>query len=85
MAHAPFQGAAPIYAGDDAADEAGFASAGRLGGWGLLVGEPRRSAARLRIQSQEALYDWLELSLQRGAFPSLSWRMVEGPGAPGAC
>lgn len=69
MAQDPFRGAAPIYVGDDEADEAGFASARRLGGWGVLVGEPRRSSARWRIQSQAALCDWLQASLRSGDFP----------------
>lgn len=69
MAQDPFRGAAPIYVGDDEADEPGFASARRLGGWGVLVGQPRRSSARWRIESQEALCGWLQASLRAGDFP----------------
>ncbi len=60
LAHAPFAGATPIFLGDDLTDEDGFEAAERLGGYGVLVGPKRATAARLRLDDVEAALSWLE-------------------------
>ena len=59
MAHAPFFGTRPIFIGDDLTDEAGFAAAERLGGFGVLVGAERPTAARYRLGDVAAVRHWL--------------------------
>lgn len=60
MAAEPFQGAAPVFVGDDLTDEPGFRAAAGLGGFGVLVGPARPTAARWRIDGVEAVLTWLE-------------------------
>ncbi len=60
MAEPPFVGAAPIFLGDDLTDEEGFAAAELLGGFGVLVGPARVTAARYRLADPEAALTWLE-------------------------
>lgn len=59
MAHPPFFGTRPIFIGDDLTDEAGFAAAERLGGFGVLVGTQRPTAARFRLDNVAAVRCWL--------------------------
>lgn len=56
----PFIGAVPIFVGDDLTDEDGFAAAARLGGYGVLVGPMRLTAASYRLDNPAAVTDWLE-------------------------
>ena len=60
MAEAPFQGAVPVMVGDDLTDEHGFEAAERLGGFGVLVGAERPTAARYRLEDVAAVLDWLD-------------------------
>ena len=60
MAEPPFAGAIPIFVGDDLTDEAGFVAAEALGGFGVLVGPERATAARYRLADPEAALSWLE-------------------------
>lgn len=60
MHEAPFAGAVPVMLGDDLTDEAGFLAAEALGGYGVLVGEARETAARYRLDDVEAVLAWLE-------------------------
>ena len=60
LTHAPFAGATPVFLGDDLTDEDGFAAAERLGGYGVLVGPKRATAARLRLDDVDAALAWLE-------------------------
>lgn len=53
-------GTRPVFMGDDLTDEPGFAAAAELGGAGVLVGEPRATAARYRLAGVEATLAWLE-------------------------
>ena len=62
MAEAPFQGARPIFVGDDMTDEAGFAAAQRFGGHGVLVGQPRSSAAAYCLDDVASVEAWLAAS-----------------------
>jgi len=60
----PMAGTIPVFAGDDLTDEAGFAAARRLGGHGILIGEPRPTAADFGLPSPPALREWLWGALQ---------------------
>lgn len=55
-----FRGALPIFVGDDMTDEHGFAEVARLGGFGVLVGGPRRTAARFGLPHVDDVLAWLE-------------------------
>lgn len=63
MAEPPFIGATPIFLGDDATDEDGFAAASALGGYGVLVGAARPTGARYRLADVDAALAWLEAAL----------------------
>ena len=60
MTEPDFEGARPVFVGDDLTDEHGFEAAARLGGAGVLVGRQRGTAARFRLASVGAVGDWLE-------------------------
>ena len=60
MAEAPFNGATPIMVGDDLTDEHGFEAAEALGGFGVLVGPERPTAARYRLEDVAGVLDWLD-------------------------
>lgn len=60
MTESPFAGSTPIMVGDDLTDEAGFRAATALGGYGVLVGPERQTAARYRLEDVEAVLTWLE-------------------------
>jgi trehalose 6-phosphate phosphatase len=55
---APFAGRTPVFVGDDATDEVGFAEVNRRGGVSVKIG-PGPSLARWRLSSPVALFDWL--------------------------
>ena len=58
MAEAPFRGRVPVFVGDDATDEHGFAVVNSLGGYSVKVGRGR-SRARWRLTDVEAVRSWL--------------------------
>jgi trehalose 6-phosphate phosphatase len=60
MAEPPFLGAHPVMLGDDLTDEAGFRAARALGGFGVLVGPARPTAAEFGLADVPAVLDWLE-------------------------
>ena len=60
MKEPPFAGAVPVMVGDDLTDEYGFRAAEALGGFGVLVGRPRQTAARFGLPNVAAVLDWLE-------------------------
>lgn len=60
MAEAPFEGAVPVMLGDDLTDEDGFRAAAALGGFGVLVGPPRETAARYGLPDVDAVLAWLD-------------------------
>lgn len=60
MAGPPCAGAMPVFVGDDATDEDGFAAAQELGGAGVRVGAPRSTAARFGLVGVDAALAWLE-------------------------
>lgn len=55
----PLAGAIPVFVGDDITDEAGFTAVNALGGYGVLAGEVRPSAARYHLPSPAAVRAWL--------------------------
>jgi trehalose 6-phosphate phosphatase len=63
MASRPFAGARPVFVGDDATDEDGFAAVQDLGGVGICVGPSRPTLARFRLDGVEAALAWLEAAL----------------------
>jgi trehalose 6-phosphate phosphatase len=60
MADPEMEGTRPVFAGDDLTDEAGFAAASALGGAGILVGQPRSTAASYRLENVAETLTWLE-------------------------
>ncbi len=60
MAQTPFAGATPVMVGDDLTDEHAFEAARDLGGWSVLVGDPRPTAALHRLADPAAVLAWLE-------------------------
>lgn len=64
MDRAPMKGTAPVFAGDDVTDEAGFAAARELGGHAILIGSPRVTLADFSLPSPGALRDWLRAAAQ---------------------
>lgn len=55
-----FRGATPVFVGDDITDENGFAEVARLGGSGVLVGRPRKTAALWGLCGVADVAAWLE-------------------------
>jgi trehalose 6-phosphate phosphatase len=64
MAEPPFAGARPIMVGDDLTDEVAFRAAAALGGFGILVGRERETAARYRLNDVKAVLGWLAASAE---------------------
>ena len=60
MSAPPMLGYTPLFLGDDDTDEAGFSAAARMGGAGILVGPPRRTAAAYALPDVEAAISWLK-------------------------
>lgn len=60
MQEAPFSDGVPVMLGDDLTDEDGFTAAAALGGFGVLVGPPRETAARYGLPNVTAVLEWLE-------------------------
>jgi len=58
MAEAPFRGRMPLFIGDDDTDEHGFDVVNELGGISVKVGDGA-TAAHLRLESVEAVHQWL--------------------------
>jgi len=60
MSEPPFAGSRPVYVGDDLTDESAFQAVEARGGFGVLVGENRQTAARYGLTDVDAVLDWLE-------------------------
>lgn len=60
MAEAAFQGSTPVMVGDDLTDEFGFEAAAELGGFGVLVGPSRRTAALYGLTDVDTVLAWLD-------------------------
>jgi trehalose 6-phosphate phosphatase len=55
----PFADYRPVFLGDDLTDEPGFRHCAELGGFGVLVGTPRPSAAQYYLKDVAAVHEWL--------------------------
>ena len=64
MAQPPFTGRVPLFAGDDATDEAGFATVQLLGGQSIKIGEGA-TLAHYRCATPAAFRQWLRAGSQR--------------------
>lgn len=64
LASPAMAGTRPLFFGDDVTDEEGFAAAARAGGAGVLVGDPRPTAARYRLAGVAAVTAWIEAVLE---------------------
>lgn len=60
MLEPPFAGAVPVMLGDDLTDEHGFQAAAELGGFGVLIGPPRETAAAFALPDVAAVLAWLD-------------------------
>lgn len=67
MAEAPFAGFTPVYVGDDLTDEHGFEAAEALGGFGVIVGPRRPTAAHYALPDVAATLAWLDAGSQTAA------------------
>lgn len=67
MDEPPFRGGVPVMLGDDLTDEYAFEAATNLGGFGVLVGPERATAARYRLDNVEAVLTWLEAVVESEA------------------
>lgn len=56
-----FEGATPVFIGDDVTDEDGFTACNDLGGFGIAVGERPSENARYHFEGLEQTYEWLGL------------------------
>ena len=63
MKKAPFAGRIPVAIGDDVTDEDAFARASDLGGFGILAGGPRATAATFVLADSTAVRRWLKEAL----------------------
>lgn len=61
VADEPFAGSRPLFIGDDATDEDGFAACEELGGFGVAVGPRPAKTARYGLAGPAAVQQWLEL------------------------
>lgn len=59
MAAPPFEHARPIFVGDDDTDECAFQAVAALGGYGILVGAPRPTAALCALPDVPSVERWL--------------------------
>ena len=59
LSEPPFKGAQPVFVGDDLTDEHGFLAAEALGGFGVIVGGRRPTAARYALPDVAAVRAWL--------------------------
>jgi len=60
LAEPPFLGRRPVFVGDDATDEDGFAETNRRDGIAIRVGPPHKTVANYNLPSVESVLAWLE-------------------------
>ncbi|MEO8926139.1 MAG: trehalose-phosphatase [Caulobacteraceae bacterium] len=66
MREPPFAGFIPVFIGDDLTDEHGFEAARALGGFGVIVGARRPTAALYALADVAAAQAWLNQALEAG-------------------
>ena len=66
MAESPFAGFMPVFLGDDLTDENGFEAARARGGYGVIVGRRRPTAALYALADVAAAQTWLHQALVAG-------------------
>lgn len=54
----------PLFFGDDVTDEDGFVAAAHGGGGGVLVGDPRPTAAMYRLPDVASVRDWIDRTIE---------------------
>jgi trehalose 6-phosphate phosphatase len=59
LQEAPFAGRAPVYIGDDVADEHAFEAVNDLEGLSVRVGEPIATQAKFRLAGVAEVHEWL--------------------------
>jgi len=67
MAEPPFAGHLPVFLGDDLTDEDGFRAVALLGGYGVVVGPRRPTAAIYALAGVGEVRAWLNAALEGGA------------------
>jgi trehalose 6-phosphate phosphatase len=67
MTEPPFEGATPIFIGDDITDEDGFRAAEALGGYGVVVGPRRPTLARYALADVTSVHAWRGTMLESAA------------------
>lgn len=65
MAEPPFEGAVPVFVGDDLTDEDAFRASVAAGGFGILVGPPRETNATHRVADVDEVLGWLRRVAER--------------------
>jgi trehalose 6-phosphate phosphatase len=64
MSEPPFAGYTPVFLGDDFTDESGFKAVQTLGGFGVIVGDRRPTAARFALADVAAARKWLQRAVE---------------------
>ncbi|HEY2481075.1 MAG TPA: trehalose-phosphatase [Caulobacteraceae bacterium] len=64
MSEPPFAGRVPVFLGDDLTDENGFRAVRRLGGYGVVVGTRRPTAATYALAGVDEARAWLTAALE---------------------
>ena len=64
LAEPPFKGHMPVFLGDDLTDESGFAAVQALGGFGVIIGDRRPTAARFALTDVAAARAWLQRAVE---------------------
>jgi trehalose 6-phosphate phosphatase len=62
MSQMPFRGARPIFIGDDVTDEDGFHAVKAAGGYGILVGPNRATAADFHLHAPGDVLRWCQIN-----------------------
>ncbi len=64
LAEPPFIGHMPVFLGDDLTDESGFEAVQALGGFGVIVGDRRPTAAMYALADVAAVRTWLRRAVE---------------------
>jgi trehalose 6-phosphate phosphatase len=64
LAEPPFMGHMPVFLGDDLTDESGFLAVQAAGGFGVIVGHRRPTAARFSLADVATAREWLQRAVE---------------------